>query len=118
MATTVIDAREARPAHFWASTNGKKVVMGVTGCILFLYVTVHMLGNLQVFEGPEKLNAYGRLLHASAELLWGARIILLASVILHITASVQLAVRINAARPVSYAKKHNIASDYASRTMN
>jgi succinate dehydrogenase / fumarate reductase cytochrome b subunit len=117
MATTVIDAREARPAHFWASTNGKKVVMGVTGCILFLYVTVHMLGNLQVFEGQEKLNAYGRLLHASAELLWGARIILLASVILHITASVQLALRNNAARPVGYAKKQNVASDYASRTM-
>jgi succinate dehydrogenase / fumarate reductase, cytochrome b subunit len=117
MATTVIDAREARPAHFWASTNGKKVVMAVTGCILFAYVLVHMLGNLQVFEGPDQLNAYSRLLHASAELLWGARIILLASVILHITASVQLALRKSAARPVGYAKKQNIASDYASRTM-
>ncbi|HEX4770361.1 MAG TPA: succinate dehydrogenase cytochrome b subunit [Bryobacteraceae bacterium] len=117
MATTVIDAHEARPAHFWASTNGKKVVMAITGCILFAYVLVHMLGNLQVFEGPDKLNAYSRFLHGAPELLWGARIILLAAVILHITASVQLALRKSAARPAGYAKKQYIASDYASRTM-
>ncbi|MGA8026868.1 MAG: succinate dehydrogenase cytochrome b subunit [Bryobacteraceae bacterium] len=115
--TTVIGAREARPARFWASTNGKKVVMAITGAILFLFVIGHMLGNLQVFEGPDKLNAYGRFLHGVPEILWAVRITLIISVILHIWASVELAVRKTQARPVAYAKRENIASSYASRTM-
>jgi len=117
MATTVIGAHEVRPGGFWASTNGKKVVMAMTGAILFLFVVGHMLGNLQVFEGPEKLNAYGRFLHGVPELLWAERIGLLSAVILHIWASVGLVVRKTQARPVGYSKKDNIASSYASRTM-
>src|SRR5579859_7272029 len=103
MATTVIGAREIRPARFWTATNGKKAVMAITGAILFLFVIGHMLGNLQVFEGPEKLNAYGRFLHGIPEILWAVRIGLLASVVLHIFASVQLALRKTQARPVGYA---------------
>jgi succinate dehydrogenase / fumarate reductase cytochrome b subunit len=117
MATTVIGARETRPARFWAATNGKKAVMAVTGFILFLFVIGHLLGNLQVFEGPGPLNAYGHFLRSIPEILWAVRIVLLASVILHIWASVQLALRKSNARPVAYSKKENVASSYASRTM-
>jgi len=117
MATTVIGAHEVRPARFWESTNGKKIVMAITGVILFLFVFFHMLGNLQVFEGPEQLNYYGAALRRFPELLWAVRCILLVAVILHIWMSVQLALRKSSARPVGYAKKENIASDYASRTM-
>ena len=117
MATTVISAREVRPARFWSSTNGKKVVMAVTGAILFLFVLGHMIGNLQVYEGPERLNAYGHFLHAVPEILWAVRSVLILSVVLHIWSSLQLAIRKTQARPVGYAKKDNVASDYASRTM-
>ncbi len=117
MATTVIAAHEVRPARFWAATNGKKIVMAITGAVLFLFVIGHMLGNLQVFEGPDKLNAYGHFLHGVPELLWGVRIVLLACVILHIWASVDLALRKTKARPVSYARRENTVSSYASRTM-
>jgi succinate dehydrogenase cytochrome b subunit len=117
MATTVIGTRETRPVRFGDSTNGQKVVIAVTGAILLLFVIGHMLGNLQVFEGPEKLNDYGRFLHDVPEILWAVRIVLLASVILHIWSSVKLAARKLKARPVGYSKKENIASTYASRTM-
>jgi succinate dehydrogenase / fumarate reductase cytochrome b subunit len=117
MATTVIGAHEVRPARFWAATNGKKIIMALTGAVLFLFVIGHMLGNLQVFEGPDKLNAYGRFLHGVPELLWGVRIVLLCCVVLHIWASVELALRKNHARPVGYAKRENTVSTYASRTM-
>lgn len=117
MATTVIGPHEIKPAHFWASTNGKKIVMAITGSILFLFVIGHMLGNLQVFEGPDKLNSYGRFLHSVPEILWAVRIVLLVSVVLHIWASVELAVRKTQARPVGYAKRENTTSSYASRTM-
>jgi succinate dehydrogenase / fumarate reductase cytochrome b subunit len=118
MATVAVDAaREIRPPRFWESTNGKKVIMAVTGFILLLFVLGHMIGNLQVFEGPDKLNAYGRLLRVEPVILWAVRIGLLASVVLHIWASVGLAIRKIEARPVGYAKRENVASDYASRTM-
>jgi len=116
MSTTAVSLREKR-ASFWGSTNGKKVVMAVTGAILFLFVIGHMAGNLQIFEGPAKLNAYGHFLHSIGELLWPVRIVLLAAVALHITATVQLALRKKKARPVGYSRKEAIASSYASRTM-
>jgi succinate dehydrogenase / fumarate reductase, cytochrome b subunit len=112
-----------RPVTFWQSTNGKKVVMAVTGAIMFLFVLGHMLGNLQIFEGPgtidspARINVYGHFLHNLGELLWIERGGLLLAIILHITATVQLALRSKAARPVGYSRKEAINSSYASRTM-
>jgi succinate dehydrogenase / fumarate reductase cytochrome b subunit len=117
MSATAVGLRENRAPGFWGSTNGKKVVMAVTGVIMFGFVIAHMLGNLQVFEGPEKLNAYGRFLHSIGELLWPVRIILIVSIALHITATVQLALLKKRARPVGYSRKEAISSSYASRTM-
>jgi len=88
MATTVMGAREVRPARFWASTNGKKAVMAATGFVLFLFIIGHLAGNLQVFEGAEQINAYGRFLHAVPEFLWTVRIVLILCVVLHIWASI------------------------------
>ncbi len=117
MATTVISTREVRPVRFWESTNGQKAIMAVSGIILFLFVIFHMIGNLQVFEGSEQLNFYGAALRRFPEALWGARAVLLLAVALHIWSSIKLAVRKTSARPVSYAKRQNTVSSYASRTM-
>jgi succinate dehydrogenase / fumarate reductase cytochrome b subunit len=117
MSTTAVNLRANRAVSFWDSTNGKKAVMAVTGAILFVFVIGHLAGNLQIFEGREKYNAYAHLLHAVGELLWVVRVILLAAVALHITATVQLALRKKRARPVGYSRKEAIASSYASRTM-
>jgi succinate dehydrogenase / fumarate reductase cytochrome b subunit len=116
-AATAMTADQNRTPSFWQSTNGKKVVMAVTGAIMFLFIIGHVAGNLQIFEGPAKLNAYGHFLHSIGELLWPVRIVLLLCVALHITATVQLALRNKAARPVGYSRKEAINSSYASRTM-
>jgi succinate dehydrogenase / fumarate reductase cytochrome b subunit len=117
MSTAAVTPHENRAPGFWQSTNGKKVVMAVTGAIMFLFIIGHVAGNLQIFEGPAKLNAYGHFLHSIGELLWPVRIVLLLCVGLHITATVQLAMRNKAARPVGYSRKQAINSSYASRTM-
>jgi len=44
-------------SHFQSSI-GRKIVMALTGLILAAFVVFHMLGNLQVFEGPHALNGY------------------------------------------------------------
>jgi succinate dehydrogenase / fumarate reductase cytochrome b subunit len=110
-------ALEPRAPNFWQSTNGKKAVMAVTGVILFLFVIGHLAGNLQVFDGPARINAYGHFLKNLGELLWIARGVLILCVVLHIVATVQLWNRNRQARPVAYAVKKSVASNYADRTM-
>lgn len=106
-----------RSEPFYSSTVGKKAAMAVSGCILFLFVAGHLAGNLQIYEGPEKINNYSRMLHSMPALLWAARITLLTMVGLHIWSSIQLAVRNYDARPTGYVKKKAAGSSYASRTM-
>lgn len=103
---------------FWRSTIGKKVVMGVTGLIGLGFVIGHMAGNLQAFAGAEKLDAYGALLHGPLhELVLIARVVLIAAVILHVTAAYQLTMLSRAARPVDYASRKPQVSTLAARTL-
>jgi succinate dehydrogenase / fumarate reductase, cytochrome b subunit len=117
MSATAVGVRHNRAPNFWQSTNGKKAVMAVTGAILFLFVIGHLLGNLQIFDGPARLNAYGHFLRDLGELLWIVRIVLIVAVVLHIVATVQLALRNRKARPVGYSVKKSVNSSYADRTM-
>jgi succinate dehydrogenase / fumarate reductase cytochrome b subunit len=106
-----------RVIGFYGSTVGKKVLMAVTGIILFAYVVAHMLGNLQIYIGEEQINRYAELLHSSAALLWTARLVLLFCVGVHIVAAVQLWLRNRASRPVKYKVFRPPEVDYAARTM-
>jgi len=103
--------------RFWQTTVGKKAIMAVTGIILFGFVVGHLLGNLQIYEPPEKINHYAALLKSLPALLWTTRIVLLVSVGLHIWSSFELWLLQREARPVKYVKKTNMNSTYASRTM-
>jgi len=91
--------------------------MAITGCAMVIFVIGHMIGNLQIFLGPEAINKYAHLLQHTAAILWPARIGLLLIVSLHITAAIQLALENKAARPVTYEQNQYVAASYASRTM-
>ncbi len=108
----------------WSTSIGKKAVMAVTGFILFGFVIGHMLGNLKIFQGEEKFNAYAVWLRevgspalGHEQFLWLARMILLTATVLHIVVAVQLTQMCYAARPVSYGRRKMIQTTYASRTM-
>jgi succinate dehydrogenase / fumarate reductase cytochrome b subunit len=103
--------------RFFGSTIGMKVLMALTGVVLFGFTIGHMTGNLLVFAGPAKMNGYAQFLKASPLLLWTARIVLLASVIVHIYASIRLTRLKVDARPVPYGLKQPHGSTYAGRTM-
>jgi len=106
-------------ATFLGSTIGKKVVMALTGIVLVGFVFAHMTGNLQLYLGPETMNAYGRLLHelGHGAALWIFRSVLLVCVGLHVWAATSLTLQSRAARPVGYRKESWTESTYASRTM-
>ena len=99
------------------SSLGKKYLMAITGVILFGFVIGHMLGNLQIFLGPDSINSYAHFLKAKPGLLWTARLGLLLMVILHVWAAIKLSLENKAARPIQYAATRLVAASYASRTM-
>jgi len=108
----------------WRTSIGKKMVMAITGAILAGFVLVHMLGNLKLYQGRDKMNAYGEFLREvgmplfpRTGLLWIARGILLGAATLHIVAAAQLTMRSLSARPDAYSLKGSIAQGYAARTM-
>ncbi len=109
----------SREPGFLATTLGKKVVMAVTGIVLFGFVFIHMVGNLQAYLGPEPFNRYSawlrELLHGAG--LWIARITLLTSAGLHIWSATVLTLDNWRARPVPYRQRRWDESTYASRTM-
>ena len=102
---------------FYRSTLGKKVVLAVTGIILFGYVVGHLLGNLQIYLGPEQINSYAEFLHSKPALIWGVRLLLLFSVLVHIVAAVEVWLRNRRGRPVKYRAFKPPEVDYAARTM-
>ena len=105
-------------ARIFGSTLGKKYIMALTGLGMVFFVTAHMIGNLQLFLGPESLNRYGHFLQSNVEILWPARIGLLVLIGLHIWAALALSVENKAARPVEYGHgKTPFGSTFASRTM-
>jgi succinate dehydrogenase / fumarate reductase cytochrome b subunit len=115
--TTAGLAATARSLRFWDTTIGKKAIMASTGAVLAGFVVAHLAGNLQIFLGPDRFNAYAHALKAIPELLWVARSVLLVSVLLHIWSAVQLMVLKNEARPIGYVKHKMQAGSYAARTM-
>jgi len=101
------------------STIGRKVVMAVTGLVLFGFVVGHFVGNLTLYLGPEAINAYSRFLHGFLHGggLWVARAVLLACAVLHVWAATSLTLDSWAARPDGYRRWKAKDSTYASRTM-
>src|SRR5688572_6544346 len=109
--------QDCSPARYARSTLGLKVLMALTGVVLFGFVVGHVAGNLLIFMGPEKLNAYSKFLHESPGILWGTRVTLLVAVGVHILVSIKLTKLKIDARPVPYLGKKPHGSSYASRTM-
>ena len=104
-------------ALIFKSSLGKKYLMAGTGLLLVLFVIAHLVGNLQIFLGPEAINRYGHFLQTNPELIWPARLGLLFVIGIHIWAAIKLSAENRAARPVGYSNYRPVGSSYASRTM-
>lgn len=102
---------------FATSSIGAKYVMAVSGVVLVGFVLQHMIGNLQVFLGWEKLNAYAAFLKSLGSLLWVARIGLIVAVLAHIASGLRLAWLNKQARPVGYRKQTSMHTNVFARTM-
>lgn len=115
---TLAGAGERSPG-FMDSSVGRKVVMAITGIVLWGFVTVHMLGNLTAYMGAEAMNHYAEFLHTMIHGMgiWVFRTVLLVAVLLHIWAATSLTLSNHAARPVGYRKQQRQSATWASRSM-
>ena len=104
-------------SNFCHSSVGRKMIVAITGVILIVFVIGHLIGNLQIFLGPEWINAYSQHLRDLGPLLWLIRIFLLASVILHIYFTILLAIENRRARPERYIDRNYVKASWASRHM-
>src|SRR6267142_2218489 len=116
-AATVRVASRGFISEFIHSSVGRKMIVAVTGVILILFVIGHLLGNLQIFLGPEWINAYSQHLRDLGPLLWLIRAFLLATVISHIYFTILLAIENRRARPESYRDRNYVKASWASRHM-
>ena len=104
--------------RFYRSTVGKKILMAVSGIIGIAFLILHMLGNLQIFQGAAKINGYAAILHGPlAEVVLAQRIVLVVALIVHVLMAWQLTMRARAARPAAYAQRKPQVATLASRTM-
>jgi len=99
------------------SSIGRKFFMAVTGLVLFGFVTGHLVGNLQIFLPPEKINAYGHMLESLGAALWLVRAFLLVCVVIHVWLAIQLTLENRAARPQGYGMQFVNRATLASRIM-
>jgi len=81
-----------------------KLIVGVTGILLFAYLILHIAGNLMVFLGPETFNTYAHVL-ISNPLVVPVEIGLLVVFLIHLFKAIRMTFRNQGARPAKYAKK-------------
>ena len=85
----------------FASSVGTKLLIGVTGLALFLFLVTHIAGNALIFLGPTTFNNYSHLL-TSNPLIPVIEIVLLLVFLIHIYKTVTMFLRNQQARPVGY----------------
>ena len=91
--------------NFYTSPIGKKIITGITGLGLSLFVLFHMAGNLTLFAGSQAYNKLAHFLESLGILLYIVEFTLLGLGIFH--AIVGISIRLNTlkARPVGYSSR-------------
>ena len=110
----------SRLRRVFTSSVGTKLLMGLTGVALFVYMLLHLAGNALILAGPDVFNEYSHAL-ISNPLILPIEIGLLAIFLVHIYKAVTMWTANRAARPTGYLKKelagHTSRKSFASSTM-
>lgn len=100
------------------------MLMAVSGIIFIGFVLLHMYGNLKAFAGHDAYNQYAEHLRTLGEpmlprsgFLWVLRMVLIASLVIHVACAFALWHRAGRARTVKYVVKKNKHSTWASHLM-
>lgn len=84
------------------SPVGKKLITGITGLGLVVFVLFHMIGNLSMFSGATAYNEYAHLLASLGPLLYLVEAGLVVFFLFHIVNGIQIWVGSKKARRIGY----------------
>jgi succinate dehydrogenase / fumarate reductase, cytochrome b subunit len=101
----------------WSSCVGCKMLMAISGIVFVGFIIAHLAGNLLIFKGADALNSYAETLHKYSAILWVFRLVLIASLFIHIASAIRLTRLSLNARPFDYKKRSYKRTTLASRTM-
>jgi len=90
--------------NFYTSPIGKKIITGVTGLGLSLFVLVHMTGNLVLLVNPQTYNQLAHSINSLGIVLYIIEFILLGLVIFHIAIAIAIKLNNQQARPIGYSQ--------------
>ncbi|MFM2314175.1 MAG: hypothetical protein RLZZ04_3451 [Cyanobacteriota bacterium] len=96
--------------NFYTSPVGKKIITGITGLGLSLFVLVHMVGNLTLFTGSTAYNQLAHVIDSLGILLYLIEFSLLAIAILHAVIGITIRLNTLKARPVNYTQLKSVGA--------
>lgn len=78
-------------ANFFVSSIGQKLVVGVSGLFLILFLTIHVLGNSQLFISADAFNHYAHVMENNPIIIYVARYLTFAAFLVHAFRGIALA---------------------------
>jgi len=105
----------------FSSSVGTKLLIGLTGFFLVLYLIIHIVGNLIIFFGPEAFNQYAYTMEVRNPTLPILELIILIGFAVHIYKAIGMYLGNRQKRPVAYRMKKYAGApsrkSFASSTM-
>ena len=89
---------------FYNSPIGRKIITGLTGLGLSLFVLVHMIDNLTLFASSAAYNQLAHFINSLGILLYIIEFTLLGLVIFHIAIAISIQLNTLQARPIGYSQ--------------
>lgn len=103
------------------SQVGRKILTGITGIGLMIFIIGHLAGNLTLFAGSQTFNAYTLKLESLGWLLYIIEALLAGAFLLHAWLGISIWLKRRRARPEGYEEYHSIGGpshrSWASRSM-
>jgi len=99
-----ISTNSPKLINFYNSPIGRKIITGITGLGLSLFVLVHMAGNLTLLASSKAYNQLAHFIDSLGILLYAIEFILLGLAVFHIVVGISIRLNTFKARPVGYSE--------------
>lgn len=99
-----ISSNSPKLISFYNSPIGRKIITGITGLGLSLFVLVHMAGNLTLLASTKAYNQLAHFIDSSGILLYAIEFILLGLALFHVVVGISIRLNTLKARPIGYSE--------------
>ena len=103
---------------FYSSPIGKKIITGITGLGLSLFVLLHMVGNLTLIASTQSYNQLAHWLDSLGILLYLVEFLLLGLAIFHVLVGIKIRLNTLQARPVGYSGQLKSAGEPSKQSLS